>query len=1089
MKKLSILFLLLAFGLSVSAATYYISSAGSDAANGTSASTPWKTIGKVNAAFSSFKPGDRILFRRGDTFYGTLKITASGVSGNPIVIGAYGSGEKPVITGFTTVSSWTNEGNGIYSKAVSSASKPNFITIDNVWYAMGRYPNNSYLTYESFYTNISITDNQLGSSPDWTGAEAVIRKNDWILDRNLITKHSGTTINYRSSGSSRHGTANNGYFIQNDLRTLDTFGEWYYDGSKLYVYFGAVNPSTKVIKVPTIDNLVYNWRRSFITIENIQFIGAGRSGVFIESYADNNIIQNCDFDFSGEHALNLPVLRNVTADNNTINHSVRVGVFADSSPGAVITNNTILNSNMLPGAGLGNTASNAAIYCVNSDDALIRNNTIDSSGYNGIRFNGNRTKVINNYINNSVLLVNDGGGIYTTNLTHTGRVIEGNIVLNSFGNTSGTTRAASGDGIYLDSGFSGVIDVDVINNTVANNGRYGITLHDAIGNKVFGNVVFNNQAQIKFQNFVNTSKDNSMHQNILIAKSNTQSTLKMGLQFSTTSKVVTSDNNYYARPVSDNTHFQWWVTNSGWANKTLDQWKTQSGQDANSHGSPIAISDVSNIEFYYNAGKTNRIITLSKPMTDVKGTKYASSITLLPYSSAVLLVDPTPLQAVIPEYLSSAIEDGAPGRLEMTYNENLADIVPPASAFRVMVNSVARTVNSVSISGTKVILTLSSPVINGNVVTVAYTVPATNQLQSTLRRWANSSGTQTVSNNISAIAPVPNYVSSAIENSTPAILEMTYDLSLANIIPATSAFTVRVNSVSRTVNSVAISGTKVLLTLSSPVISGNDVTVAYTVPATNQLQSSLRRWAFSSGTQTVSNKTGSIPPVPNYVSSVIANSTPARIEMTYDQSLANIVPTASAFTVRVNSVSRALSSVTISGSKVLLTLGSPAVAGDVVTVAYTIPSTNQLQSALRRWVYSHTAKTVINNISQTTYKSAQTETNEVQTMDPAYPGSVIENFEPDRNEMDSFKNSGSLNNISIYPNPAREFIHVTIMEPSLETQVIRIFDLSGRLWLESPIDPDINNIEIPINFKSGVYIVRVIKGNLTMFTQKLVVIE
>ncbi|HPQ27583.1 MAG TPA: hypothetical protein PLQ82_03830, partial [Desulfobacteraceae bacterium] len=58
----------------------------------------------------------------------------------------------------------------------------------------------------------------------------------------------------------------------------------------------------------------------------------------------------------------------------------------------------------------------------------------------------------------------------------------------------------------------------------------------------------------------------------------------------------------------------------------------------------------------------------------------------------------------------------------------------------------------------------------------------------------------------------PVFLSASVENATPARLEMTYSLTLANVLPAASAFTVKVNSVTRTVSSVAISATKVLLT-------------------------------------------------------------------------------------------------------------------------------------------------------------------------------------------------------------------------------------------------------------------------------------
>ena len=52
-------------------------------------------------------------------------------------------------------------------------------------------------------------------------------------------------------------------------------------------------------------------------------------------------------------------------------------------------------------------------------------------------------------------------------------------------------------------------------------------------------------------------------------------------------------------------------------------------------------------------------------------------------------------------------------------------------------------------------------------------------------------------NSGSVTVPVPEYVKSVIENATPARLEMTYNLTLANIVPAASAFTVKVNTVTR----------------------------------------------------------------------------------------------------------------------------------------------------------------------------------------------------------------------------------------------------------------------------------------------------
>src|SRR5690606_24323121 len=84
---LSRLLLTMALGLICSlssAATYYFSSSsGDDSRNSAQAQnpdTPWKSISKLNSIFKSLKPGDKILFKSGDTFYGTIEISRSGNS-------------------------------------------------------------------------------------------------------------------------------------------------------------------------------------------------------------------------------------------------------------------------------------------------------------------------------------------------------------------------------------------------------------------------------------------------------------------------------------------------------------------------------------------------------------------------------------------------------------------------------------------------------------------------------------------------------------------------------------------------------------------------------------------------------------------------------------------------------------------------------------------------------------------------------------------------------------------------------------------------------------------------------------------------
>ena len=68
----------------------------------TSPSSPWRTIGKVDAGH--YQAGDRILFQGGQTFSGSLNFAANSWSGtaaaaNPVTIASYGTGSATINSG------------------------------------------------------------------------------------------------------------------------------------------------------------------------------------------------------------------------------------------------------------------------------------------------------------------------------------------------------------------------------------------------------------------------------------------------------------------------------------------------------------------------------------------------------------------------------------------------------------------------------------------------------------------------------------------------------------------------------------------------------------------------------------------------------------------------------------------------------------------------------------------------------------------------------------------------------------------------------------------------------------------------------
>jgi uncharacterized protein (TIGR02145 family) len=163
---------------------------------------------------------------------------------------------------------------------------------------------------------------------------------------------------------------------------------------------------------------------------------------------------------------------------------------------------------------------------------------------------------------------------------------------------------------------------------------------------------------------------------------------------------------------------------------------------------------ISKVEFYNGSTKIgektsepysfiwNNVVAGTYSLTTVATDNLDSKTTSSPISISVTGEQPV--------FMSAVIENASPSMLEMTYSLSLSDIIPSASAFTIWVNSMIRTVSSVAILGTKVLLTLASQVVQGDVVTVSYTKPSTNSLQTTSGGQVATFGDQPVTNNITS---------------------------------------------------------------------------------------------------------------------------------------------------------------------------------------------------------------------------------------------------------------------------------------------------------------------------------------------------
>ncbi|MFM2359609.1 MAG: hypothetical protein RLY16_1602 [Bacteroidota bacterium] len=630
MKKICLILIMLSY-LTADATNYYLSSSGSDGASGTSPATAWKTISKLNASFSLLVAGDSVLFRRGDQFYGSIYIAKSGTSTNPIIFSAYGTGNRPVISGLTDVTSWTNTGTNLWTSAAITGVQNtlSIVTINNVAVPMGRFPNynsstGGYQKFESSSGTNTIIDNELTASPSWTGAEIVLKPNPWTIGTFPITAHTGTNLVF--SGNSTVIRNNYGYFFQNSLQTLDLQNEWYYNKTtKQLTVYSTSTPTS--VKIATRDTLVTISGRSFLKFVGLEFQGADKEGLSLNS-TDGIHVEDCSFLNIGFNAIRAKASTNAVLQNNRISDIYNAAIELDDINNAnfTIKNNIIHCIGSVPGKGVVQTA-----ITTTGNGHLIQGNAIDSVGYVGIQFyRGSNITIKNNTINTYCFVKSDGGGIYTWNnfltpTTYTNNKVIGNIVLNGVGVTHGTASTVPDvDGIYMDDNTG---NVDITDNTVANIAGSGIYIHNNFNIKVERNTVFNcTGQQLSFNHnlayingvlspYTTPIRNVTVKNNIFFSKAPTQLVFGFTSIRNDIDSTGIADSNYYTRPVFEDKIINI-VRNVSGTNVTTDHtlgsWKSTYTRDAQSKSSakaiaPYTVSGLVGANRYTNSQFTSNI--------------------------------------------------------------------------------------------------------------------------------------------------------------------------------------------------------------------------------------------------------------------------------------------------------------------------------------------------------------------------------------------------------------------------------------------------------------------------------------------------
>lgn len=585
--------------------SYYFANAGSNSNAGT-IGAPWATLDKLSSV--TLGPGDHVYLKRGDVFTGPLTMYQEGSPSAQLVFDAYGSGPLPVVTGFQSLTSWTNISGNIWQASLNAGAELNMVTVGGVPVMRGRYPNTGWLTIQSHNGYTSITDPLTPSTNiNWTNAWLTMRSIRFQLNSYPITGHTTAgvlTYNGNSDTMQRQPIDGHGYFIQNDSRTLDQQNEWYYSPSGQYLQmYSTSNPGTLNVQAATKDNLLLASSRSWITVQNIAFTG---SNILSISWTggQKDTIRGCEINYSGLNGvfLNFNTFSSLYNSKVYNTNNTAVKLLPDATGSSVLYCD-IQDAGTIPGYAMRKANGNQSRSGIfgNGNGVLISHNTVRRTGYAGISATRDAVEISYNVVDSATLVLDDVGGVYHSDAPIYGAVwkVIYNTITNCMGTSSGTGNPLApgeGMGVYDDeAGNNGIID----HNNISGTGLHAIFLHDVQNIIVTYNKCFNAHIYSFFAShdalqptipirdithlyntYVSTSSRTSrdVDPNALFALATDNADFNDILQFGV------SDYNTYIKPFSVNVNdfIKTTINTETDSSYTLAAWQARSGQDLHS---------------------------------------------------------------------------------------------------------------------------------------------------------------------------------------------------------------------------------------------------------------------------------------------------------------------------------------------------------------------------------------------------------------------------------------------------------------------------------------------------------------------------
>src|SRR5690554_6444094 len=289
--------LIFAFSIFSSNATnYYLSQDGNDSNPGTSPEMPWKSLQKLNKMVPI--PGDSILFRKGNSWNGTIHVNMFGKEDKHVVYGSYGTGEKPRIYGSEIITGWSKKSENIYVAGIDE--KVNQVFLDDNKLTAAKYPDSGYIYITSVSDSITFLTNELNPSIDYSGALWFGRTN--YFTTSLLEIESSDSKVLKIKEKPRFPLKKGlGFFLMNKIEFLSKPGEWFYDEKEnlLYLYLEKGDtPENYTIRSSIHEDGLKISRRSYITVNGLHFLHQSKKAIHLQNSSfisiENNAFTNPD---------------------------------------------------------------------------------------------------------------------------------------------------------------------------------------------------------------------------------------------------------------------------------------------------------------------------------------------------------------------------------------------------------------------------------------------------------------------------------------------------------------------------------------------------------------------------------------------------------------------------------------------------------------------------------------------------------------------------------------------------------------------------------------------------------------------------